>query len=163
MSAVSLTIIIPSFRVSQSLAMETVIKQTVPTDVLVVLDKDEEGAGPTRNRGIAITTTDWVGFLDDDDRLDPHYHEWLDKEAEDNDMVIFQMKNGLYTIPGHMMVPNLKYNWVGISFAMRTEVAREMPFYNMIGEDFDLIQRCIHAGYKVKISPHVAYFVRQSV
>lgn len=158
----SLTICIPSNRQDQTKALKSVIDQTVPTGILIGLDRHEDGAGPTRNRIIKEVTTDWVGFLDDDDRLDPHYHEWLDAEAGDNDMVIFQMKNGMMTIPGHTMLANLAYNWVGISFAMRTEVAREMPFYNMIGEDFDLIMRVIHAGYRVKISPHLAYFVRDS-
>ena len=105
--------------------------------------------------------TEWVGFLDDDDTLDHRYHEWLNEECKDYDMLIFNMARpeGLI-LPGHTNVDELVYNWVGISFALKTEIAKRFPFKNMISEDWDLIQRIKEAGFKIKISQHVAYYIR---
>ena len=107
---------------------------------------------------IQACKTSWVGFCDDDDYLDPHYHEWL-KKYRHYDMVIFNMQRpeGLI-LPNHTDLDKLAYNWVGISFAMRTKVALKFPFRDMIGEDFDLIQR-VRREHRVVIDPRVAYYL----
>jgi glycosyltransferase involved in cell wall biosynthesis len=159
----SLTIIIPSVREDNLDAVASVNKQTVATNLIIEKDPNETGAGPTRNRAIKKCGTDWVGFLDDDDTLNPKYHEWLDYESQDCDVVIFQMKLDQMTLPGHTNPKLLKFNWVGISYALKTKIAKAHPFKNIIGEDFDLLTRLADAGYKIKISPYIAYYVRDSV
>lgn len=157
----SLTIIIPTIgRKTLERAIHSVEHQTIETELEVELDINHEGQAVVRNRMIKDCTTKWVGFCDDDDWLDPHYHEWLDEATIGVDMIIFYMQhgNGLI-IPGHTDVDRLKYNWVGISFALRTKVAKQFPFESMIGEDFDLIKRVKNAGYRIKIVPKVAYFI----
>ena len=59
-------------------AINSVKAQTVPTQMVVETDIDRRGAGPTRNLALKRVTSPWVGFCDDDDELDEHYHEWLD-------------------------------------------------------------------------------------
>ena len=154
----SLTIVIPSIgRESVQEAIDSVNNQTVKTEFLVEFDTSHEGPSVLRNRMIQACKTTWVGFCDDDDWLDPHYHEWL-KEIKDADMVIFQMERpeGI-VLPGHTDVDKLVYNWVGVSFALRTRIAKQHPFKSMLAEDFDLIQRL--REYRLVVSPRVAYFV----
>jgi glycosyltransferase involved in cell wall biosynthesis len=155
-----LTIIIPSIgRETLQRAVESVEQQTIPTEYIVGIDQQQEGASVMRNKMVSVCDTGWVGFCDDDDWLDPHYHEWLN-EMKDADMVLFQMKrpDGMI-LPDHTDSDRLVYNWVGISFAMRTSVALKYPFKTMIGEDYDLIQRVRRAGLRLVVSPQVAYFV----
>ena len=156
----SLTIVIPSLgRKTLTRAVLSVDNQTIPTDIIVQFDEREEGAGLTRNRAMQKVTTTWVGFCDDDDYLDERYHEWLAR-FDDCDMVIFQMlrPDGL-VLPDHTDVNRLAYNWVGISFAMRTTIAKQLPFYNMLAEDYNLIMRVKDAGYRIKISRKIGYFI----
>jgi len=157
-----LTIVIPSFgRDSVERAIKSVANQTIYTDMIVMIDNIELGAGPTRNVAIKLVKTDWVGFCDDDDYLSDHYHKWLILESEDADVVVFQMQiGGGIVIPGHLNPDQLRRNWVGISFALRTEWAKRFPFRNMIGEDYDLLERLKKAGARIKVSEHTAYYVR---
>lgn len=156
----SLTIVIPTIkRDTLQRALNSVRSQTVFTENIVMIDNHRYGASKTRNKAIRHVRTEWVGFLDDDDYLEPRYHEWL-RELSDADMVIFQMRrhDGL-ELPGHTDIERLAYNWVGISFALRTSIAKQYHFKNMVAEDFDLIQRVKKAGYRLVVSPQVAYFV----
>lgn len=51
-------------------ALESVHHQTLcPDDIIVIVDEDGDGAGPTRNRAWQLATTDYVAFLDDDDEF----------------------------------------------------------------------------------------------
>ena len=64
--------------------LPSVFAQTLhPDDVLIVTDNDKDGAGPTRNRGIAMASTEWVAFLDDDDELEPRHLEVCKRHAEE--------------------------------------------------------------------------------
>jgi len=124
-----------------------------------MIDNNNIGAGPTRNLAMDKVRTDWVGFCDDDDELDEHYHEWL-KDYKNYDVVVFRMKNSPNgAIPESNSVEHLEYNKVGISFALKTSLARKYPFKNMQGEDYDLLIRLVEAGCKVKIVDHVAYYL----
>jgi hypothetical protein len=52
-------------------ACQSVVDQTLRPGggISVVLDRDHEGAATTRNRALAVVTTPWVAFLDDDDEF----------------------------------------------------------------------------------------------
>jgi glycosyltransferase involved in cell wall biosynthesis len=157
-----LTIVIPTIgRPTLQRAIDSVMTQTVPTDCLVRIDDLEDGAGITRNKAMEDIKTRWVGFLDDDDVLHPRYHEWLNEEYHEYDLVLFQMAmDGGMVIPRHVDPAKLAYNWMGISFAMKTSLARKFPFHNVLGEDYELMDRLRAAGARIKISEHVAYYVR---
>lgn len=73
-----------------SRAIASVSRQTLPPDTVIVpVDYEKIGAGPTRNRAVEQATTKWVAFLDDDDEFCYHHLEDLVDCAEDNgsDMV----------------------------------------------------------------------------
>lgn len=150
-------------RPSLDKAVKSVENQTIRTEIIIIGDVPRIGPGLTRNIAVQEVKTSWVGFLDDDDYIDEHYHEWLQKEKDGYDMVIFRMKNSPLkeeAIPKSTNIDDLEYNQVGISFAMRTKVAILFPFSAKVpGEDYDLIMRVKQAGYKIKISDKVAYYI----
>lgn len=51
-------------------AVESVRAQTEEVAHHVILDSEREGPAASRNRVLDLVTTEWVGFLDDDDLLD---------------------------------------------------------------------------------------------
>lgn len=159
-----LTIIIPTImRPTLDRAIQSVEDQTIRTNYIIVGDVNRIGPGLTRNSAVKEVHTSWVGFLDDDDYLDEHYHEWLQKEKDGYDVVVFRMKNSPLVeeaIPKSTNVDDLEYNQVGISFALRTKLAALYPFSNKVpGEDHELLMRLKKDGYKIKISDKVAYYI----
>jgi glycosyltransferase involved in cell wall biosynthesis len=116
--------------------------------------------GQVRNVGIAIALSEWVGFVDDDDRLDPRYVETVRKEASDCDLWIFKMKypDGLVLPPGG----EISGGQIGISFSIRMAFVSDKGvwFNNSSDEDFTFINNCQKFGARVKISKDVGYYIR---
>lgn len=73
----TVTVVIPSIPGREELlarAVASVWAQTrKPDAVLLSPDPDRSGAAATRNRALAKVTTEWVGWLDDDDLLLPNH------------------------------------------------------------------------------------------
>lgn len=83
----SVTICIPSIPPRDAMlcnrALPSVLRQSLPPDEIVVaIDHDRQGAGPTRTRALMRAQTEWVAFLDDDDELHPNHLEVLVRHAE---------------------------------------------------------------------------------
>lgn len=74
----SVTIITPTLRRRVQMlrrAQMSVRRQTVPVEHRVIMDRVRQGPSALRNQGIREATTEWVGFLDDDDELYPRHVE----------------------------------------------------------------------------------------
>lgn len=56
-------------------AVDSVIAQTLPCNVLTIEDKEGRGAGYSRNQGLRQVKSEWVSFLDADDTLEPDFAE----------------------------------------------------------------------------------------
>lgn len=128
--------------------------------------------GAVRNAAIThiIDDSEWVAFVDDDDTISPFYVDALHKELKSQpqaDGVLFRMSvNDTATVLGSRIIPapyvtSLRLNDVGISFAVRTEVARQHPFVPSSREDFDFLRTMTSAGHQLMLSGFIAYFVRQ--
>lgn len=99
--------------------------------ISVAQDIRREGAWTTRNRALEAVTTEWTGFLDDDDELLSHHTEFLlDKATEHGlDMVWgwFRVIGGVDPFPMHqgrqydITTPHI----VPISYIVRTELLHE--------------------------------------
>ncbi len=84
------TVITASLPVRRDLlreAIASVAAQTVPCSHFVMVDAGR-GVADVRNELVAAAQTEWVAFLDDDDRLDPNHIETLLERSANADVVI---------------------------------------------------------------------------
>lgn len=135
-------------------------------DLPVITERDTHrtGAGPTRNRGVQRVKTEWVAFLDDDDKLNPNFQEAFQEALEeDPHLIIFKMKYP----DGRILprVPLVEWFNVGISIAVKTSLAKKYPFVKgsnefRQNEDFQFIKRIQDEGYKIHFSPRITYLVK---
>jgi len=123
------------------------------------------GAGNVRNYSYQFVETPWVGFVDDHDTLNEYYIDHLEKEIErkniDNiDVLIFRMiyENGqVLPKPGDI---DFKKEEVGISFCLKTSLAKEFLFTPNQFEDFNLLNKLRENKKKIRMSEYIAYNVR---
>ena len=183
-----ITFIIPSIgRVSLNDSIDSLLNQTcsdwnaiiifdgvksnllINDDRIKVLEIDKIGnlekrfsSGLVRNEGMKIVSSSkWIGFLDDDDTLSHNYISNLKIEDDLNkpEVVIFRMmyENG-YILPTRFDT-NITRNKVGISFSIRSYIADNILFDNNPYEDFFYLKKLQEMKYKIIISSYVCYFV----
>lgn len=120
-------------------------------------------AGEVRNRGIKLVTTEWVAFLDDDDKITPDYMYRLQSEIDKNpkaDVILFRMIQ-----PNGLVLPPKSYfavNHVGISFAVKTNIFQkhEIKFVPSSCEDYNLLHEMEEKGFHIHLSDYITYLVR---
>lgn len=124
--------------------------------------------GIIRNEAVKIAETEWVGFVDDDDTIEPNYIDCLKQEINKNpnlDCVVFRMRNPNGTFTPHPSVKtayDIKRNFVGISFCCKKKIFDDGLKFNPCGvEDFDLINDIRSNGYNIILSSHCVYNVRK--
>jgi hypothetical protein len=165
--AASLTVIIPTIgRDSLGRAVGSVGAQTVPAVALVEHDPDLTGCGPTLNRALLKVLTPWVATLGDDDSLCPEFAAVVLAEP-DADLAIVQMRypDGL-VLPMVTDPDELQFGSVGCSYAVRTEVVRDVggwidePCTPSLAEDWELIRAVRDGGGRVRVVPRVLYRVK---
>lgn len=141
-----ITLIIPHIPTRHELFLEvtlpSVLRQTLQPDVVLVMtDNDREGAGAMRNRGIELTRTEWVAFLDDDDELFPdHLAVCCNHALETGADVVwpwYECSNdplppGFF---GRQWNPKEPHSFP-ITTLVRTEIARRASFPGPAREDF---------------------------
>ncbi len=123
-------------------------------------------AGDVRNKGIKLVTTEWIGFLDDDDTITQDYLYRFQSELDNHpnvDVIIFRMINtDDRVIPSH--TSHLSIGNVGISFAIKSKIFQNqtigIKFEPNAYEDFHLLDRVQKLGYKIHISNFITYLVR---
>ena len=161
------TFIVPTLgRDSLARALASIEEQT-DSDWSVVVEPSCGSAGETRNEAMKKAHGEWIGFLDDDDVLCPTYVEHLRAHAEDYpwaECVIFRMD---HPVLGILPPPTgqLMLGTVGISFALRKEVARQYRFEaedpsQAFHEDWQMISKLVDDQRQIFISPYTEYTVR---
>lgn len=132
-------------------------------------------AGYVRNSGMANVTTEWIGFVDDDDIITPNYVECFLSEKSGNDVIIFRMMYSgkstkrfnistrrfeeVATLPPKNS-KNFILGKVGISFSMKTSLFHEgFQFEPHMYEDFNLLDKMRNASKRILISNHITYIV----
>jgi hypothetical protein len=134
------TLIIPTVAGRQSLlerALASVACQTRRPDmVLIEPDPDRSGPGPTRNRALYRTVTEWVAFLDDDDELLPgHLRVLMRAAALSGADVLYPQFQDVGHVPEARRVPQGlafdpgllgRANFIPITVLARTRLIREV-------------------------------------
>lgn len=137
-------------------AVRTVQTQSRPTQCLVEVDTEHRGAWETRNRAARAATTEWIGFLDDDDALFPNHVDWLLRVAQENnaDMVWgwFVVIGGADPFPqyrGRQYDPTQPHI-VPITYLIRRELWMDTPgFQADVGGSWDVQdQPVLDAAYE---------------
>lgn len=129
------------------------------------LGEHVNSAGNVRNYGIQYATTEWVAFLDDDDSISNDYVDKFfseTKEYSDVEFLLFRMLDEDQLKPSTWSEGTLKYQEVGISFAVKKTIFDQgVVFIPSPLEDFTFITKCINNGYVLMLSPFTTYYVRQ--
>lgn len=117
-------------------------------------------SGLVRNIGINESTTEWIGFLDDDDSIHPEYVSTLIEKYKEKDFVVWRMKyiNGLILPP--QKSNTLDFAKVGISFCYKNKFEGLLFDCNRDGEDFDFLMKLKNLTDKWVITPEIYYNVR---
>jgi glycosyltransferase involved in cell wall biosynthesis len=140
-------------------AVNSVNAQTIPHLLITVEDTDRQGAAATRQRGLEQVITEWTAFLDSDDELDPtHLAQLLACAAETGaDYVYpwFRVKGGTDPFPMFFGKPwdNAHPHSTTITILVRTELAQQVGFRPVAGEDFTFTKDCIIAGARIVHHP----------
>lgn len=171
------TVVIPSIptRVDNGLldrALHSVKMQTSrPAEVVVEIDEDRLGAGPTRNRGLMRVKTPYVAFLDDDDAFKPEHIDLLldTMQGHDADYVYswYDVIGGVDPMPQFFNLPwdNAQPHQTTITTMVRTELAQSVGFGGepepdpngggiyVSGEDYRFTLGCMEKGAKITHLP----------
>jgi glycosyltransferase involved in cell wall biosynthesis len=127
-------------------------------------------AGEIRNFGISLASTEWIGFVDDDDTLRPEYIDRLLNHAKEYpfaQLVLFRMCNYFPEKDITRMIPDLSaekliLNDAGISFAFRRRLFHDLH-YKLIPsnlEDFLFLDRLYNDHIPILLSEWCTYKVR---
>ena len=127
---------------------------------------NHNNAGEVRNRAFPNVSfkSEWVGFIDDDDLLEPNYIESLLWEIEQDsslELVVFRMRHSRNS---NLIVPPLNCNEiiknkVGISFCFKQNLLDKynLKFHNNEHEDYLFLIKIIEMGIHYKISEKITY------
>ncbi len=181
-----ITFIIPSVnRVTLKRSIDSLINQTSPNWKCIVIFDGVEGtefnderitcikinkiglvgpnngqSGLVRNEGIKLVQTEWIGFLDDDDTINPMYVETLEKKYQKYDFVVWRMKYENGFILPEFTNNSLIFGRVGISFCFKNKFENLVFEKNRDGEDFDFLIKLQSLSKNYIITPEIFYQVR---
>lgn len=134
--------------------------KTIKAEKLGLIGPRNGQSGLVRNIGIKECKTEWIGFLDDDDSLDPNYVQTLFEKYTDFDFVVWRMlyKNGMILPPVNSN--DLVFAKVGISFCYKNKFENLLFESNRDGEDFDFLMKLKSLSDNYVVTPEVFYKVR---
>ena len=125
-------------------------------------------AGRVRNVGMKKCESEWIGFVDDDDTLDPEYVSVLCSRyapISHIEAVVWRMRRADGVVLPPVECHTLQRNYVGISFCFKRRLG---VFFqnNSQFEDYEFLQKVVVAAggpSHVLIAPEVFYYVNQDV
>ena len=133
---------------------------TIKIDKTGLIGPKNGQSGLVRNEGIKLVTTEWVGFLDDDDTIHPDYVKTLSEKYLDYDFVVWRMKYLSGVIFPELDRSDLVFARVGISFCYKNKFDDLLFDCNRDGEDFDFLKKLQTLTNKWVITPEIYYNVR---
>lgn len=153
-------------------AVGSAMNQTVAASggISCVLDVAKQGAAVTRQRALDAVRTNWVAFLDDDDKWYPNHLEThlriLEESGADYSYSWFDGNNPFPMHRGRQMNPDEPHHTT-MTVVVRTELAKEAGFMphpdaNEVwpGEDWQFTLRCLQLGAKFIGTDEVTWHYR---
>jgi len=127
------------------------------------LGESRNSAGMVRNYGITFAETEWIAFVDDDDCLSPNYVALFYSEIYTYklvELIIFRMFFEGRVYPA-LHTDTFHLGDVGISFAVKKKIFEDGHIFTPSDvEDYLYLDTIKNNQYKMMISPHITYFVR---
>lgn len=117
-------------------------------------------AGLVRNEGIKMCKTEWIGFLDDDDTINPDYVKTLVDKYTQYDFIVWRMKTTDGKIYPELTRNNIKTNRVGISVSFKNKFEGLFFDENKDSEDFEFVNKLRHTTHNFIIAPEIYYNIR---
>jgi glycosyltransferase involved in cell wall biosynthesis len=175
-----ITVITPSIpprRHLLAVAVASVAEQTLLPDAHIVsIDHKAEGQVAIRNRAIEACDTEWIAFLDDDDRFLPNHLRALamHQETTGADLVYpwFNVEGGTDPLGafGKPFDPEglESANYIPVTHLCRTELAKDVGGFPLCPEewhdegcaDWGFLLRLKHAGAKFAHLPEITWVWR---
>jgi glycosyltransferase involved in cell wall biosynthesis len=151
-------------------AVESVLDQTHPVDAITIaVDATGQGAAATRQRALDMARTEWVAFLDADDRWYPHHLATLHTLAEDRHAdYCYSWFDGNCPFPAHrgrQMDPDpAKAHHTTMTVLVRTDLAQQVGFRphpeappTWTGEDWMFTLHCLEKGAVFAGTPDITW------
>lgn len=143
--------------------------------IKVIKAPNFRSAGLMRNFvATSFVDTEWLGFLDDDDELEPNYISefYRIKEHANPDVILFKMNNYGAIVPsesGDTWIHKnaVRYGNIGMSFCLRSEIMInwtclfENESQTGSGEDHRMMDMLYTKDFKIWIANYVGYHVRR--
>jgi glycosyltransferase involved in cell wall biosynthesis len=150
---VAVTLVTPTISGREPLLIELardVAAQTKPPKRwLIGFDYECRGPGRIRNLLALTADTEWLAFVDDDDRISPNHLETLVGAARPEDSVVYtlgEVEGRNWQIP-HDCTHGLRYNTIPMTTLVRSTAFREVEgFDDEHQEDFSLWRRIRQRG-----------------
>lgn len=117
-------------------------------------------AGLVRDEALKLCSTEWVGFLDDDDFLSQTYVELLYEKYHTYDLVVWRAiwNNGQILPP--LGTNELKRSMVGIHFCYKKSTFPNIFFnHNDGGEDFNFLKKILNSTNNYIVTNDIVYNV----
>lgn len=181
-----ITFIVPSLnRPTLNKAIQSLLDQTNPNWKCIVIYDGVEGnefederittitidrtgrisqhhgeSGLVRNYGIKQVTTEWIGFLDDDDTLHKDYVAKTLNKYKDFDVIIFRMQTENKRVFPAFHDESIVHGNVGISFCYKKELGEILFQENRDGEDLDFINQLLQITKNYIVTTEICYNIR---
>ena len=131
----------------------------------------KNNAGLVRNKGIEYILENnikskYIGFLDDDDTLNPEFIINLYNEEKNFnfDCIIFRMMYDNFKIVPHQLTTRIEKKNIGISFVIKFNIIEEnYRFINHPYEDYIYVYYLKYKKKKILLSKYVNYFVKTNI
>jgi len=139
----------------------------INNDKITIIESEKKGehnkAGYVRNIAFDyITDSEWIGFVDDDDIISNDYICKLKEEIDLNksiDVCLFRMAYKNNKILPNNYDKNISKCRVGISFAIKRYISKNVLFSNNQYEDYYYLKELEYKNYNIVISPYVCYYI----
>jgi glycosyltransferase involved in cell wall biosynthesis len=117
-------------------------------------------SGLVRNYGLKQCTTEWIGFLDDDDTIHENYVSTLFEKYSDYDFIIWRMIEPTGRVIPRVGNNTISFGEVGISFCYKNKFKDLLFDNNRDGEDYDMVQKLKSMSNNYIIASEVYYNIR---